>query len=123
MTDFRTMFDRTYLGSWDLGEKDVIVQIERVEAAKVKGATGEEKRAPIVYFRGKKKGLVLNVTNAKTVAKLYGKHVEKWAGKAIALYATRTLAFGEEVDCIRIRPEAPAAVPFTEAPAEAKETA
>lgn len=107
MTDFRSLFDKEFLGSWDLGEKDRIVVIERVEAKKIKGASGDEKRQPVVYFKGKKKGLVCNVTNAKTIAKLYGKHVEKWAGKPVALYATRTLAFGEEVDCIRVRPEAP----------------
>jgi len=112
VTDVRSFFDKKYLGSWDIPEgKDVVLVIDRCEGSAVKGTTGEEKKAPILFFsnvRDKKKSLVLNVTNAKTLIKLYGKHIEEWKGKAIAIYATRTLAFGEEVDCIRIRPVSPA---------------
>lgn len=127
MTDWRSLMDKTYLGSWDLPEgKDVVVVIDHCEGAKIKGTTGEEKKAPVLYFQGKKKAMVLNATNSKTIAKLYGRHIEKWAGKPVALYGTRTLAFGEEVECIRIRPEAPA-MPKADAPTlvaeQAKETA
>ena len=112
MTDVRSFFEKAYLGAWDIPEgKDVVLVIDRCEGSSIKGTTGEAKKAPVLYFtntRDRKKGLVLNVTNAKTIIKLYGRHVEKWTGKAIAIYAARTLAFGEEVDCIRVRPEAPA---------------
>lgn len=109
MTDFRTMFDKEYLGAWDLADgKDAVVVIERVEGKTIKGKGGEENRKPVLYFVGKKKAFVCNVTNARTIARLYGKHVEAWTGKAIALYATMTSVGGEEVDCIRVRPDAPA---------------
>lgn len=110
MTDWRSMMDKTYLGSWDVPEgKDVVLVIARCEGATIKGTTGEEKRAPVLFFANtkSKKGMVLNSTNAKTIAKLYGRHVEGWVGKPIAIFATKTLAFGEEVECLRIRPIAP----------------
>ena len=111
MTDVRTFFEKKYLGAWDVPEgKDVVLVIDRVEGSLIKGTSGEEKKAPVVYFsnvRDKKKSLVLNATNAKTISKLYGRHIEAWAGKPIAIFATKTLAFGEEVECIRVRPTAP----------------
>lgn len=111
MTDIRSMFDKKYLGSWDIPEgKDVVLVIDRVEGAQIKGTSGEEKKAPVIFFsnvRDKKKGLVCNATNAKTISTLYGRHIEAWRGKAISIYATTTMAFGENVECIRIRPIAP----------------
>ena len=108
MTDWRSLMDKTYLGSYELPEgKDIVVVIDHCEGAKIKGTTGEEKKAPILFFQGKKKPMVLNSTNSKTIAKLYGRHIESWAGKPIAIYATQTLAFGETVECIRVRPTAP----------------
>ncbi len=112
MTDVRSYFEKAYLGAWDIPEgKDVVLVIDRCEGSQIKGTSGESKKAPVLYFtnvKDRKKGLVLNVTNAKTIIRLYGRHVEKWAGKPIAIFASKTLAFGEEVDCIRVRPEAPA---------------
>jgi hypothetical protein len=87
-----------------------VLVIDRVEPAQIKGTSGEEKKAPVIFFsnvRDKKKGLVCNATNAKTISTLYGRHIEAWRGKAIAIYATTTMAFGENVECIRIRPVAP----------------
>ena len=113
MTDVRSFFEKSYIGSWDIPDgKDAVLVIDRCEAGKVKGTSGESKRAPLLYFsnvRDKKKPMVLNATNAKAIIKLYGSQIEKWPGKRIALYATKTLAFGEEVDCIRVRPEVPPA--------------
>ena len=111
-TDVRSFFESKYLGAWDIpdGKKDVVLVIDHCEGSTIKGTSGEEKKAPVLYFRNvsdKRKGLVLNKTNAKTLIKLYGKYVEDWPGKRIALYAGRTNAFGEEVDCLRIRPNAP----------------
>jgi hypothetical protein len=112
MTDVRSMFDKRFLGAWDCPDgKDVVLVIERCEAQGIKGTSGEEKKAPVLYFSNtkNKKGFVLNVTNAKTLIKLFGAKIEGWPGKRIAIYAARTMAFGEEVDCLRIRPTEPAA--------------
>jgi hypothetical protein len=111
-TDVRGFFEKRFIGSWDLPDgRDLVFIIARCEGSSIQGMNGESKRAPLLYFsnvKNKDKPLVLNATNTKTLIKLYGKYVEEWEGKPVALYAARTLAFGEEVDCVRIRPTAPA---------------
>ena len=84
---------------------------------------GKKAKKPIISFIGKEKKFVCNVTNAKAIATMYGNHVEKWAGKRIALYVstTRDPSTGGDIPCIRVRPQAPAAPSSsspTQAPAE-----
>lgn len=107
MPDYRSMFDRDYIGSWDLGGKDVTVTISKVLAGELTAQGGRKSRKPIVYFEGKEKGFVLNKTNAKTIAGLYGTDTAEWVGKGITIYATTTQMGGDTVDCIRVRPVMP----------------
>lgn len=110
MSDYRTMFDSKYLGAWDLpAGKDVTVTIVSVAAETVRNAANKEARKPVLMFQGKNKGLLLNKTNAKTVAAMYGTDTTKWAQKRISLYATTTMMGPERVDCIRVRPSVPSA--------------
>ena len=113
MTDYRSMFDREYIGSWDLPrDRDAVVKIRDVKAAVLNNGRTQNKK-PILYFDGKEKGMVCNKTNAKTVASLYGNDVAGWIGKSIALYVatTRDPSGGGDVECIRVRPTAPKAEP------------
>jgi hypothetical protein len=50
---------------------------------------------------------VLNRTNAKRIAKLYGPDTDKWLGKPITLYPSECDFGDETVPCLRVRPEAP----------------
>lgn len=120
MTHYRQLYDRDYLGSWDLPEdRDITVTIEGVKGGELTAVGGKKNKKPIVSFVGKEKKFVCNVTNAKTISALYGNHVEKWAGKKITLYVgtTRDPSTGGDIACIRIRPQAPTAkeTPATEA--------
>ena len=111
MTDYRSMFDREYIGSWDLPrDRDAAVKIRDVKAAVLNNGRQSNKK-PILYFDGKEKGMVCNKTNAKTVASLYGNDVAGWIGKSIALYVatTRDPSGGGDVECIRVRPTPPKA--------------
>ena len=58
-------------------------------------------------FQGKDKGMVLNKTNTKIVAKYFGKDYDKWAGKEIEIFPTETEFNGQLVPCIRVRIEPP----------------
>jgi hypothetical protein len=106
LMDYRAMFDREYIGAWDLQGKDVTVQIAKVEARKLKSQRGEDKK-PVLWFAGKEKAFVCNKTNAKTIAAMLGNDTEAWIGKKITIYPTTTTAGGETVDCIRVRLRAP----------------
>jgi hypothetical protein len=110
MSDWRNMFDRDYIGHWDIGEgRDAVVVIATVEAKKVgEGIPGRKAdRKPILKFEGKDKGMVCNKTNAKAIAAMYGNDTREWVGKPIALYVTTTSSPDGTVPCIRVRPTPP----------------
>lgn len=109
-TDYRTLFDRDYLGHFDLQGREVTVTINKVVGGNLTSVGGRKSKKPIVYFEGKEKGLICNKTNSKTIAAMYGNYVESWVGKKITLYVstTRSPDGGEDVECIRIRPKQPA---------------
>lgn len=106
-TDYRSMYEKDYLGAWDFTEGDKTFTIKKAQRGELTGSGGRKSKKPIVYFQETEKGLALNATNGKTIATLYGPMVEDWSGKKITLYASRTTMGSEEVDCVRIRPQAP----------------
>src|SRR5690554_4945273 len=91
MTDYRKFFDKEYLGHWDLPEdKDAVAVIAKVEAGELHNPGKKADKKPILTFEGKDKRMVVNATNAKTIAAMYGPHVEDWIGKPVALFRTTT---------------------------------
>lgn len=90
-------FPSKFLKSSDLMGRSVRVIMDRIEMESL----GEDKR-PVIYFRGKEKGLVLNKTNANTIAEMWGDDTDHWQGKEITLRPTRVDFKGERVDAIRV---------------------
>ena len=108
MRHIDTLFDDPYLKAGCLEGKDLVATIDRVQVQEV----GSDKdRCPVVFFREFKKGLGLNKTNAKRIRNLYGADVDQWPGKRVTLYPSETDFGGQTVDCLRVRPEAPAEDP------------
>lgn len=109
MTHYKAMMDTEFVGSWDLLGKDVTVTIAKVEAGRVKSRDNPKgDKKPIVWFEGKDKPFACNSTNCKTIAGMYGVHVEKWVGKRVTLFGTTCQGKGgDQVDCIRIRANIP----------------
>lgn len=130
MTDVRKMYEKDFLYAYDLENRDVTVTIARVVAGTLTGTGGKSTKKPVLYFEGRKgepppkKGLGLCITNARTIAALYGGFdSEMWVGKKITLYATTTQFGPNTVDCIRIRnkiPEGKAAVIRDDVPTPAE---
>lgn len=101
-------FPSKYLKSGDVPEHDdLLLTISRVTIETVGQDDPEDK--PIVYFAEVDKGLVLNKTNANTIAGLYGPETDGWAGKRIALYATEVAYQGKMTLSLRVRMKAPPA--------------
>jgi hypothetical protein len=110
MPHWRTMMSSDKLHAADLQGRDHVVKIERVEQGEYPDHEDSRKKIlrPDLYFAGKKKPLGLNSTNARAIARLLGSNkTEDWRGRAITIYPTTTIAFGEEHECIRVRPKLP----------------
>ena len=106
-------FPSKWLKAADFKGRGVIATIDDVEMEKV----GDDSK-PIVYFRGKEKGLCLNKTNASVIVEDYGDDTRLWKGKPIEMFPDKTSFQGKMVACIRVRvPE----TPEDEAPPEADE--
>lgn len=108
MAHWKKMMDNKYIYACDLDGKDVTLTIDRVEAGvlddKRKGKTAKK---PFCFFRKAEKPLVLNATNCKTIAGMYGNDTDAWVGRRITLYPTTTEMGGESTECIRVRPVVP----------------
>lgn len=107
-THWKKLINPDYIGAYALtpGE-DLSVMIDYVQSEQVTGADGKKEVCTVAHLVGQKP-LILNVTNSKTIHKMYGPYIEEWAGKEITLFASTTKAFGEMVECLRIRPTPPA---------------
>ncbi len=59
---------------------------------------------PVLHFNGRKKGLVLNKTNAQVVVEAYGDDTETWKGRDIVLFVDPNVMFqGKVTPAIRVR--------------------
>ena len=96
-------FPSDYLTASDLKGQPRRVTIESVGAEQLDG-----KAKPLVRFTDVPKGLILNKTNKKAIARLYGTETSDWHGKPLEIYPTRVEYKGEEVDAIRVRGPGPA---------------
>ncbi len=94
-------FPSKYLAAADLNDRTVTVVIETIQMEVVGEEPKQEK--PVVYFRGKQKGLVLNKTNATTIADMHGQDTDDWPGKQISIWPTQTEFKGSAVPCIRVK--------------------
>lgn len=125
---FKLLYPSNYLGAHDLKGKDVALTIRHVVVEELKTERGTE-RKPVLYFvetqraaaasKTEEKRLVLNKTNAVTIAAMYGPEVTDWAGKRIVLHSATVEAFGKSTEAIRVRPyPPPQSQPQPQAPAE-----
>lgn len=104
MTTVADFFPSKYLEANDLKGKDFILTISRIDADMFTDNTGHDVRKPILYFQEAKKGLVLNKTNARAIADMYGETIEEWVGKKVTLGTAWVDAFGKQTEAIRVRP-------------------
>ena len=102
------MFPSNYVAAVEFGGKDVSLTISKVEIEALKKTDGTTEKKPVLHFSETPKKLVLNKTNANTIAELHGSEARKWAGKRITLFPDRCMSFGKQTDCVRVRSKIPA---------------
>jgi hypothetical protein len=113
------VFPSKYLKATDLNNP-IVVTIDSAPLEMLKNPEGREQHKTVLYFKGAKKALPLNVSNWDTVAEICGEDTDDWPGAKIELYATKTQMGGKMVDCIRVRASRDAAAK-TDAPPKAAE--
>ncbi len=112
MPSLKDMYPSKWMSAKDLDGEDKVVTIRRIEEETI-----AQENKWVLYFdlRQSTKGLVLNQTNAKTIAKLHGEDSDEWIGKSIALFPTEVDFKGDQVEAIRVRSKAPVTKPKTAA--------
>ena len=96
-----TLYPNKWLKPADLCNKAVAVTIDNVTVMEV--GTEREKR-PVCKFVGKEKQLILNKTNTRTIADLYGAETDGWHNKKIVIYPTTTQYGDRDMAAIRVKP-------------------
>lgn len=108
---YELLFPSQYIGAADLQGRDITITIAKVGTDQLQMQGGGKQKKVIVELGGAQKKWVLNKTNAKRIAKLYGPVVKDWVGKSIILYEEQVEAFGEMVPAVRVRPTMPSLAP------------
>lgn len=100
-----------FLGSWDLDEqpnREIMLTIDKIVDEEVV-ASGQKEVCTVCHWTDRAyKPMILNVTNKKTICKLYKtKDTEKLRGKSVIIGIERVKAFGDVYEALRIRPRVP----------------
>jgi len=98
---FDELYPSRFLKGTDL-DKPLTLKIKDVEIQRLGGEGGDEK--PVLSFVGHPKGLVLNKTNAATIATIVNSDdTDDWTGQRVELYKDSVLMHGQRTACVRIR--------------------
>jgi hypothetical protein len=104
-THWKQLVNPDYLGAYSIPEGgDLTVTIDVVRSEEITMAGGKKEVCSVARIKGNKPW-ILNMTNQKAIARLYGPFIEDWQGKDVTLYAGTTKFGGETVECIRVRPQ------------------
>lgn len=104
-THWKRLINPDYIGAYSLNEnEDLTVKIDFVRVEEVTGPGGKKDTCSVMHLVNQKP-MILNSTNSKSIAKLYGPYIEDWQGQLITLFASTTKMAGETVECLRIRPK------------------
>lgn len=90
-----------FLECLDVGDSLGDVRELTIDKVSVGEIDGEQKA--FVHFKETSKPMVLNRTNAKTLASLLGGECDNWSKKKIRLVRSETSFGGKVVSCIRVK--------------------
>ena len=107
MPDIRSLYEKDFLGQWDVADQEMILTIAGVTQEEVADPTTHKKKKKVcLTFKETDKKMVLNATNREIIAKALLKTCDdtKWNGHQIQLYKDPKVRFGrDEVGGLRIR--------------------
>jgi len=105
LTHWKKLRNPDYLGAYALQpNEELVLTIKKAGVETILGVEGKKEDELVIYFNEDYKPMIVNATNAKTIAKVHKTpYVEEWIGKKIQIYARRIRAFGEDMDALRVR--------------------
>src|SRR5262249_5919057 len=74
-----------------------------IHSAQIEELGSEKERKPVLYVKEDNRVLPLNRTNFNTIVDAYGDDSDRWVGKPIEVFRSRTHFAGKMVDCIRVQ--------------------
>jgi len=92
-----TVFPSNYLKASDLNGQSVQVVIASVVMEQL-----DDNRRLVIYFQNKKKGLLVNKTNANNIAMVLGDDTDDWLGHPVTIYPTMVDFKGKSVEALRV---------------------
>src|SRR3990167_4528380 len=97
--DLRALYNRSYAGQYLTPvqiDRPTVVKIIAIQTDSIKSwKKGEEpKDRAVLKFEGKTQGMVVNKTNFKALAGMFGWDQDEWIGKEITLVTVQKEAFG-----------------------------
>lgn len=64
--------------------------------------TGKQVGKAVLFWAGRPRGMVLNKTNARRLAAMFGDETEAWKGKRMTFHREQVMAFGKREAGIRV---------------------
>lgn len=113
-THYKKLRNPNYIGSYELmtGGTPIEMVVQIASAVKEQVQNGDKKEEAMVVYLNGQKPMIVNSTNAKAITAALGSpYIEDWVGKCITLYVAKIRAFGENVDALRVKKEAPVTAP------------
>lgn len=103
-------FPSSFLKAEDLNGKSVTLAIAGADMETLGQGAKKDTRL-VLSFRGTDKKLVVNKTNANTIAKLYGDDTDGWIGQRITIMPREVEFQGNMVWAIRVSLQKPGVAP------------
>lgn len=108
-THWQKWYNPNYLGAWafEPGEEKTVTISEIVDNEPVQSQRGKE-LCRVAHFEEDVKPLILNKTNSKMIAKVWGvPYIEDWKGLRIVLKVKKVKSPDGMVDAVRVSSERP----------------
>ena len=106
MAHWKKLTNPDYIGAYDFdADEERTLTVKKVMADEVTGDGGKKDSCVLVHFKEGGKPMVFNATNCKAISKMAkSTDTDDWKGVAVTIYVKNEKAFGEFVDCLRIKP-------------------
>lgn len=95
------MFPSEFLTHVDLKGRPVAVTIEELNIDDLRTQRGKTRKV-VARLVGKEKKFVMNKTNCRRIAEVYGNQAKAWVGKVIVIKPDKDRFGSDVVDCIRV---------------------